>query len=273
MMKLTFEEVLDYLESGKEDPEFEQRIEDDPDGRRLREEAGLFLELLRDRAKDEDDDGDRVYEAAANAVVMRVESAEPLFDLDEADESSDAERRINPKTIMRTADLATRSAGLVRNLGVIEISTRGPYLEPVFHRDIPMSRKRRDSGQFPEIWASQREEIAPSRSDREKFDPQLMSFLTAGTDGFERRIKGRGIEIRLPERVDLSGPIRLELRNTRVNVPARGLALVFMPEIGPYSRLVTNSKGIVNLPVPDGPGFLRIETTPPQMIRIELKNT
>jgi hypothetical protein len=270
MMKLTFEEVLDYLESGTEDPAFEQRIEDDPDGRRLREEAELFLELLRNRAEDEDDDGDRVYEAAASAIVMRVESAEPLFDLDEADESSDADQHVNPKTIMRMADLAARAAGRVLNLGVMELSTKGPYLEPVFHRDLPTQPKRRDSGQFPEIWASQMEEIAPSRSDREKFDPQLMSFLTAGTDGVERRIRGRGIEILLPDIVDLSGPIRLEVRDTRIRVPARGLKMVFIPEIGPYSRLATNSKGIVNLPVPDGPGFLRIETTPPQMIRIEL---
>ena len=101
------------------------------------------------------------------------------------------------------------------------------------------------------------------RKNRSKRD-----YLTL-TEAFHKD----GIEIRLPDRVDLSGPIRLEVRDTRIRVPARGLKMVFMPEIGPYSRLVTNSKGMVDLPVPDGSGVLRIETTPPQIVRIELKNS
>jgi hypothetical protein len=271
MMKLTFEEVLDYLESGTEDPAFEQRIEDDPDGRRLREEAELFLELLRDHAKDEDDDGDRAYEA--REMDLEAPPRQSKLSLDttgDAFEFRRTERRVNPKAAMRTADLASRVAGLVRNLGVLEILAKGPYLEPVFHPDVPMRRKRRNLGKFPPTQASQTDERVLPISKRKMPDPQLMSFLAGGTDGVERCIRGRGIEILLPDIVDVSGPIRLEVRDTRVNVPARGLEMVFMPETGPYLRLLTNSKGIMDLPVPDGPGVLRIETTPPQMVRIEL---
>jgi hypothetical protein len=274
MMKLTFEQVLEYLEAGKEDPEFEERIEMDPDGARLREEAELFLVLLRDRAEDEDDDRDHVAEMEESVAALRVESAEPMFDLSDADEALDTPRRINPKKIMHTADLAARIAGPVRDLGVLELSFAGPYIETAFYSDTAMLKARRDFDSFSTHMLFDTEKKAPPPRRRQaKFDKSLMSFMDAGSGGGERDIRGRGIQIRLPDSVDPSGPIRLEVRDTRINVPARGLEMVFMPEIGPYSRLVTNSKGIVDLPVPDQPGVLRIETTPPQMVRIELRNS
>ena len=96
MMKLTLEDILEYLLSEDEDADFERRIEDDPDGQRLRDEAEVLLGLLRDRADDMAKDGGTVDSVGDEMVAVGF-PAESLADLSsDALDDMDYEPRVNP---------------------------------------------------------------------------------------------------------------------------------------------------------------------------------
>ncbi len=269
MMKLTFEQVVEYLESGRDDPAFEQRIDDDPDGARLREEATLFLELLQDRAAEEPDEDSSIQEFAAEPVQAAFSLADAAEDFEEVP------REINPKTVLYTARLASRAAGRVRDLGVLEIRPRGPGYELRHYPDMQAYQMRRGFDDLSSFMAASKEDISPASIADRMPDDEFMAFRSRRGRRPERQIRGANLEITLPDPavLDRSGQIRLQLQDTRIGVPARGLELIFMPDKGPYERYVTNSKGVVELPVPGISGVLRLETPSPQMIRIELKNS
>lgn len=273
MMKLTFEQVVEYLESGRDDPAIEQQISDDPDGVRLREEATLFLELLSDRAADAEGDDSPDVEVAGSADALHLKASLSLADADDIHFDYRRTRQTNPKAAMLTAKLASRAAGRVRDLGVLEIVPRGPGFEFRHHPDSKEYRMRQDFDDMSSLMAASKEETSSPRVEDQFRSDDMKSLFSRRRQGSERRIRGGDLEITLPD-PDVyvpHGQIRLEMRDVRLGIPARGLELIFMPDDGPYSRHITSSKGIVELPVPDRSGVLRLETSQPQMIRIELK--
>ena len=84
-------------------------------------------------------------------------------------------------------------------------------------------------------------------------------------------IKGYGLKITLPEEAPLDGRLRIEVTDTRLKTPARGMDLIFMPETGPFARVTTDSKGVAEFAIPEQSGLLRINGEPPQILHIRVK--
>jgi hypothetical protein len=101
-------------------------------------------------------------------------------------------------------------------------------------------------------------------------DSEFMAFMSGRTSTGALKIRGTGIEILLPVTQEQYEPIRLQVTDIRLRTPVRGLELVFMPEHGPFIKLVTDSKGVAELKLPEQPGVLRLETRVPQRLNIRL---
>ncbi len=74
-----------------------------------------------------------------------------------------------------------------------------------------------------------------------------------------------------PESMSASLPLWTHVVDTRLQVPARGLDLIFMPKTGPFVKVSTGTDGRARMPMPEQSGVLRIETSPPQFLRITLE--
>jgi hypothetical protein len=102
-------------------------------------------------------------------------------------------------------------------------------------------------------------------------DDAFMGFMSGRASTGELKIRGMGIEISAPGTQEQYEAVRLSITDTRLRIPARGLELVYMPEHGPFQKLVTDSKGVAELPMPEQPGVLRIESKVPQLLNIRLE--
>ena len=275
-MKLRFEQVLEYLESGEEDPQFEQVLAVQPDGARMLEEARLLHELLRRQAGQGPDDDAAVFEVLGAVETapdyVAAESSAASYDMGD-DLVDDDFHKISPKAVMAASRLGQRAAGGMRSIGALVIAIRKSDVmlsfDPAFTRARMRSAKWQippeSKGKFAEL-----SEISDSAS-RGKTDAPNMDLMFGQTPVDELSIRGEGIEITMPCRMTEPGPIRLQVRDFRLRIPARGLEIIFMPEAGPFTRFSTDSKGVAELPIPDQPGILRIEGRLPQLLRIRLE--
>ena len=98
-----------------------------------------------------------------------------------------------------------------------------------------------------------------------------MEFVSGQTAGGDVRLKGHGFEFVTPGVAADRSSIRLHFLDSRLRIPASGLELIFMPESGPFVKMVTDSKGGVQLPLINQPGILRIEGKEPQLLHIRLE--
>jgi len=277
-MKLRFEQVLDYLEAGADDPEFEDFLKNHPDGPRMLAEAKRLHALLHEQAEEDGGDEDDVAGAAQMSVKddalesfdMEAPAAElrvpgELFENDLRDLSS--------KDVMVAAKLAQRAASSVRNLGELTIVARKADMllsfEPAPPRTRPGPRRSQLSSKLKDGTETFYQSASSPRM-RES-DDAFMGFMSGRASTGELKIRGMGIEISAPGTQEQYEAIRLSVADTRLRIPARGLELIFMPEHGPFKKLVTDSKGVVELPMPEQPGVLRIEGKVPQLLTIRLE--
>jgi hypothetical protein len=277
MKKLTFGEILNYLEAGEDDPRFEQFVRDDPDGARMLEEARRLYALIQEQAEADGGDDDSagilkmsVAESAPSeiygeALAESLSVSDELFENDISDLSS--------KDIMIAAKLGQRAAGRIRNLGELTIAARDTDMlltfEPTPARVPPWQGRgkppTKDEGGSRTFYQS-----APM-SRKQQPDKKMMDFLSQDTTIGDLKIRGAGFEISAPGTQEHYETIQLRVTDTHLRTPARGLELIFMPEHGPFTKVVTDSKGFVELPLPEQPGVLRIEGTVPQHLNINIK--
>lgn len=274
-MELRFEQVLEYLESGVKDPQFEQFVNKHPDGPRMLEEAKLLRALLLREAQVEPDDDFQVLGnlsredsapeyAMANSHHKRMDESDDMADDDYKD--------MSPQAVAAASRLAQRAAGRLRIIGALAITVRETEALLSFEPDFYGARMRRSQTDLPPQSKDSSEDIAWLAKSAGIFDSVAGSMQSSEDRRRESdlRIRGSGIEIVAPARLAKPRAIRLNVRDTQLRTPMRGLELIFIPEEGPFTKSVTNSDGVAELPVPEQPGMLRIETRSPQLIRVRL---
>ena len=259
MMKLEFEQVLEYVRGGEKDPGIEKLLQIDPNGPAMLSEARLIYEVLGEQPEPLKPPAARrprvMRSAAFDAPTRDLQAAaEPEFagsssntDLFGDDQSG----QFTPSDAKSLSRLASRAAGPRRELGELRIG-RGERTASLSYEPRPRPPQKR------------RPELADEAADVMTFYQSARPPVPA--EGIE--IKGYGLTIKLPEDVPADGPLRFRITDTRLRAPARDLELIFMPEIGPFAKGRTDSKGVAEFEIPEQSGLLRISGEPPQVLHI-----
>ena len=278
-MKLRFEQVLEYLESGEKDPEFGQFLKDHPDGPRMLQEAKLLQGLLGHQAAEDTDDADEagpdvlsLSESPPIAYSLR-DSSDMAFSREDVMKEEDF-RPVSSKEVMAAASLAQRAAGRLQELGELTIGVRDADMLLEFYPSRSRFGEGPGRGGLPPKGKSKLMDSMKQASGARmrESDAEFLGYFSGRTPTGEIRIRGVGIEIRTPGVMANSETVPLKVVDSRTGKPARGLELIFMPEHGPFSKLVTDSKGTAALPMQFGPGLLRLESKSPQVLRIQFKD-
>ncbi len=280
MKKLRFEEILSYLEAGADDPEFERFLEDDPDGQRMLDEARRLYDLIREQAE-EDSDVDEdpglmrlsLADAAPDEIALEapVGAAGVSGDLFEEDVP-----QLSINEIRDVARLGRRAMGSHRILGDLTINFRNDDVlmsfEPsrsrsqfhAFRESLKPKEKPKDKGGTETFYQSAR----PARAS--EADSDLLAFMSGRAPTGKLNIRGVGVEVEIPGIQEPYEPIHIRVTDTRLKGPARGLVLIYIPESGPFTRFVTDSKGVAELKLPEQHGKLRIDTDTPQIVNVRV---
>ena len=83
-------------------------------------------------------------------------------------------------------------------------------------------------------------------------------------------IHGRGYILSVSEMLADDEPISIRVTRDNSNLPVKRLALIFMPDTGPFVRVVTDSEGHAELPIPEQSGTLRIQSGIPHVLHIKI---
>ena len=266
MMKLKIEEVLEYLQAGEKDQQMEQRLRADPDGPGLLRQAKLMYELLG-RLSDSPDSDDLFAGEPADALAVVAEAATSYDyrDRDLFDEKGDEQvLRTAMKDAPAMSRLAARSAGPYCGIGTLVIRLENDLVELSWDDRTSARRRAPGIGKLPPKLGK-------------SFEKETVFYQSAGprtsrfaTDGGVT-VRGVGLKMGFPESMSASLPLWTHVIDTRLRIPARGLDLTFIPETGRVVKVATGTDGRAQMPMPEGSGVLRIETTPPQFLRIELQ--
>ena len=257
MMKLQFEQVLEYLLKGGDDPHVERMLERDPDGPEMLRQAKLLHQMLKVHAEKSTGKGDPAPTSGdfvAEASAFMGFTAAPRFKVgdlfDQVSEFLDT-ADVPQSEIQEAQQLAQRVAGPPRRIGELLVIIRGDGV----------------------ILQRSQDKMAAGRTRKERPDLKLVGLMGRTTDSGVARFSGRDMDISVSvDRSDRkSQRIRLAIDDTRLNCPARGLSMVYVPEEGPFVEITTNHKGLAAMAIPEHSGVLRIETDKPQQLRIEIK--
>jgi len=234
MMKPKFEDVLDYVRIGDKDPHMEKMLQFHPDGPELLKQAKFICKMLERRAE-MTDDGD-----------LAERSDEPVPDLRQffAAEESIAFRDERPQ-------IREYSRAIARRAPADESTSIDRLVEQA-------SRSREELGTLV-ITVEGEQATLSFGADKAQKD----------IDGIQ--ISGIGITMFLPETLASDEPLTIRVSRSGEPRPARGLEFIFMPDRGHFVRGTTDRDGIVELPMPERSGILRIDSDPPQLLHIELE--
>jgi hypothetical protein len=263
MMKLEFDRVLDYVREGEQDPLVKEMLDRDPDGEQLLQQARQLLQVLRESLLDEEGSAPEVDAAFAQeepAEFLELAAADVAHE-ETADMFDDEAARMSPTELKALAKMVHRASGSLRRLGQLRIvhwddRIQVSYKEPTRPGGGPVIASLQDSAKSSTTYNQSASLRTPGRERR---------------PGDAASIKGAGMHMSLPGTVQPGAPLRLEVKNTRLNMPARTVTMTFMPKHGAFSRAITDSKGVVELPMPETSGTLRIETKPPTLIDVQVK--
>lgn len=258
MMRPKFEQVLEYVRAGEEDPQIEEMLRHDPDGQENLKQARFIVKMLGRRTESTQDESTDDTDLAAAPEISSMMSTQ-----------SDASfRRISFEEIQQPSpdelmpkifDLVRDATSSTSDLGTLEVLVRD---EQVF-----LSFEPGKSSQSPPPDA---DTIVP-KEIRTYFQAAISSSESYESRPDAIQILGSGIKISLAEVLPVGRPLFLRISNTNPDVPATWLDLIFMPETGAFVKISTNTKGLAKLPVPEVSGVLRIGGDRPHLLHIKIK--
>ena len=249
MMKLKFEDVLDFVRAGDEDPHMEKMLQFHPDGPELLKQAKFICKML-ERQADSVDDGDLVGGIAEDAGDMHdITAWESIAVMDEPSPMREYFQGMPRRTLASKSSsinqLVERASGSREELGTLVITVEGEQTTLSYD---------------------------PSTAVMDRYGkPYLLKNLAAQKDIDGIQIRGRLITMFLPDSVQTDRPLTIRVSRNLKQMPARRLEFIFMPDRGPFVRGSTDRDGIVELPMPKRSGILRIDSKRPQLLHIELK--
>ena len=265
MMKLQFEQVLEYVEQGETDPGIRTHLQMQPDGPELLRQARLMNEMMKLRAEkggfgDAWTGSESFGEAQSTSFEAR-ETREPMQEMlfESAASYKRDDDRVSPNETKRLQDLASRAAGTVVDIGRLCLSFDG-------HR-VTVSVETGNA----ESAGMTAKMLQRSAAHKDLMDENVAELRRREPKSKTIEVRGDGISVSVNARTTVDGTLDFRIVNQRLNAPARGLQLLFMPEAGPFVRMHTDVRGVARLAVPDRPGILRIESKQPQLLHIDIK--
>jgi hypothetical protein len=234
MMKPKFEDVLDYVRIGDKDPHMEKMLQFHPDGPELLKQAKFICKMLERRAKPADDSD------------LAERSDEPVPDL--------------RKFFARRESISVRDESPLAGEYFQELARQAPADESssIDRLVEQASRSREELGTL--VITVEGEQATLS------FGP---GKVQKDIDGIQ--ISGIGITMFLPETLASNEPLTIRVSRSGQPRPVTGLKFIFMPDRGHFVRGATNRDGIVELPMPERSGILRIDSDPPQLLYVEIE--
>ena len=248
MMKLKFDDVLEYVRAGEDEPGMQKTISLSPDGPELLKQARFICKMMDRRSTSPDDD--------KLAAELSLDSGEMLGAREVASFSEPAK--------------ISESPGLYQQV----VSRSDEQLPDVSQMLEESGRNTEELGELTIAEENGQVTVSFSPSTRvmDRFGkPYLLKYgaYQQGIDGIE--IRGAGITMILPDVLSTGASMSVRVTRSHNRAPEQSLDLIFMPDSGPFSRLTTDDDGIAELPVPDQSGTLRIDTPTPHLLHIKIK--
>lgn len=249
MMKSEFDDVIEYVKAGENDPEVEKMLHLHPDGQELLKQARFICKMLQ-RQSESTDDGD--IAASLHKIVGGVEGVSDLRSM----EYLGAKRP--RRTFYQEAPLSIRASQSlsisrkikggerdVEDLGTLELAMEGKQVALSYDPSEAVVRRTRNI---------KSPRVAPAQTD---FEGIL--------------IQTRGYTLSLPNALTSDEPVAIRVNQNVSNLPVKQLELIYMPDSGPFVRIKTDNEGCATLPMPEQSGTLRIESGIPHLLHINLK--
>jgi hypothetical protein len=257
MMKPEFDDLIEYVRSGENDPEMRELLDNNPDGQELLKQARFICNVLRQRYGENGDsrnvaDADMASGGLDQVAAMKDEfivSEEPAIrrfyqsaPLSEYRKPRKPRKKRPPSVDSLLASIESAN----QDLGVLKFATLGGR-----------------------VWASY--EASPVVTQYS--EKRLKKVPTSQLGLLGLQIQSLRLNISLKESVAVDDPIVLRLSNSIRQTPSRYTELVFMPETGPFVRFGTDDQGDAELPSPIQSGILRIETSEPHFLQIKVEES
>jgi len=240
MMKPKFDDVLEYVRAGEEDPDMREMLQHNPDGQELLKQARFICKMLQHQSESRDG-GD--VAADLGDVAAAFSRSEDMASV----------QRMREPPASRTFYQAEIPRSRPR---------KKPSLEYLIENE---GRKSEDLGTLEYALEGEQVELSymPSAT--------AIKLVAALADSESIQIPARRYTLSLPHTQPADEPVVIRVAHRMKNIPAKSVNLIFMPESGPFVRLRTDSNGLLPMRLPDQPGTLRIETPIPQLLRIQPK--
>ena len=237
MMKPTFDDVIEYVRTGEDDPELKKLLDHHPDGKELLKQARFICRMLERKAgKDKDKSGPAI--AALEDSFGRMEEADLLA-------MEPARKAFGTAGPGWARSYIGREDTTVVELGTLEIAAEGERVALSYR---------------------------PSKAVMERYGrPSLLKYMAAQSRVEGIFVRGHAIQLSLPRTVPAGERLTVHLSHGARQMPARGREVIFMPETGPFLKLKADEDGRIDMPVPEQPGTLRIDTGITELLGIRLK--
>jgi len=249
MMKPKFDDVVEYVKAGEDDPEMEEMLHLHPDGQELLKQARFICKMLQHQSESTDD-GDIAAgsDKATGSPRYSIAVADSMGSMREPPRSrtfyQSAPLRAPTKRSSSIGDMIEGEGRRSEDLGTLEIAEDDEKVSVTYHA---------------------------SDSVMMRYGKPFIKYLVAQADIEGIEIRGRGITMSLPDTIPASDPMTIRVTAGLRRLPARGLKLIFMPESGPFVRHSADDDGLVQIPAPVQPGALRIDEPELQLLRIKIK--
>ena len=243
MMRPKFEDVVEYVKAGEEDPEMRETLDLHPDGQEFLKQARFICKALQKQLESSGDSKiagvqSQYYQASEESLVLEFEDVE-----DFANRIPEKPIDIDPSSIH---EMIKHHRFDGNDLGILEFETG--------EEQVRLSYR-------------------PSESVMERFGkPYLIKFAMAQKASEGIQIRGRSFDIALPDTVPSGETVRMRVTAGLTATPLRGTNITYMPESGPFQRLNADKMGFMSFPVPQLLGILRIDAPDPHFLRIEVTN-
>jgi hypothetical protein len=238
MMTPKFEDVVEYVRGGADDPEMEALLDQHPDGDELLRQARFIVRMLKRAAEETDRPGIAAKREIAAANLKRAAAVNAMRALEISSEKMSLQLSESRESFFDDDRRGDES------LGTLEFSTEGERVSLSYQ---PSKVSMRFRGKpYP------------------KFE-----LPESGVEGIE--IRGAGITLSLPDAVAAGEPLPVRLSHGARQMPAIGREMIFMPDSGPFVRFEADDEGKVHLPIPEASGTLRIDAGRTELLHIRVK--
>jgi hypothetical protein len=233
MMKPKFDDVIEYVRAGKDDPELEKQLDMHPDGKEFLKLARFICRML-----EREDHQRRGKEFAAR------------------EKTAGFGKRF---AAMQSVDFSVEQSAMAMEADTAQTFGAGPDITELGTLEFAFEDERVVLSYEP---AEQADEFISSfLVGSEPPKPTLAGI----------HIRGATITLSLPESVLAGEPLIVHLSHGARQMPARRQEVVFMPETGPFLKLRADEAGRIDMLVPEQPGTLRIDTRITELLQIRLK--